>query len=475
MGREVQRRLLRIFACRVVQVHGASRLRGGLAARKLRGLQSPPMAATPSAKVAAEEIRPEAGPQTVRWGRAVSWAFYDFANTIYSALVLSYAITLHVKEYTGAEKWTFLTMGLSLLASGLVLPFAGEVADRTGRPKRYLLVLTLICCACCVAVSFADVAWLILGLFLVANFCFNSSLTFYDSLMPMLAPRRRLGTVSGLGVGLGYAGVAFALPLGWLVVALYTRAGAAHALRPLFALAGVLFLLFSVPLFAVVPEKPAAKPLRAGQSVLRLAWRRVLVTVRLLLRGRDRRVLLFLVGNFFLVDTLNVGIIAAAPYMVHVFGLAKQTAMLYLIPFSLGAAALGAAGGKVADAIGARRTMLSAGGCVLVALVVSAAARRFALFLPVFVILGGYGLASIWVAGRKLLVELVPQGQLGKYFGLYNVGHKLSVIGAVLFGLLADVRIAGHPTAGYRLGLLVQVPFVLIGLVCIYKVGWDGD
>ncbi len=79
------------------------------------------------------------------------------------------------------------------------------------------------------------------------------------------------------------------------------------------------------------------------------------------------------------------------------------------------------------------------------------------------------------MAGRKLLVELVPEGQVGKYFGLYNVGHKLSVIGAVLFGLLADVRIAGHPTAGYRLGLLVQVPFVLIGLVCIYKVRWDGD
>ncbi|MFO8007574.1 MAG: MFS transporter [Candidatus Brocadiia bacterium] len=427
------------------------------------------MGATPPPEVAAEDV----GPQTVHWGRAVSWAFYDFANTIYSALVLSFAITLHVKEYTGEEKWTFLTMGLSLLASGVVLPFAGEVADRTGRPKRYLLALTLVCCVSCVAMSFADAAWLILGLFCVANFCFNSSLTFYDSLMPMLAPRRRLGTVSGLGVGLGYAGVAFALPLGWLAVDLYTRTGAAHPLRPLFALAGALFLLFSVPLFAVVPEKPATKPLRAGHSALRLAWRRVLVTLRLL--PRHRRVLLFLVGNFFLVDTLNVGIIAAAPYVVHVFGLEKQTAMLYLIPFSLGAAALGTVGGKMADAVGARRTMLTAGICVLVALVVSAATRQFALFLPVFVILGGYGLASIWVAGRKLLVELVPEGQLGKYFGLYNVGHKLSVIGAVLFGLLADLRIGGSPTAGYRLGLLVQVPFVLIGLVCIYRVGEDGD
>jgi UMF1 family MFS transporter len=413
-------------------------------------------------------MRDSHAPAGVNWGRAVSWAFYDFANTIYSALVVSFAITLHVKEFTGVEKYTFATVGLSLLASGLFLPFAGEIADRTGRAKRYLFVLTLGTCGACVALTFAASAWLILALFFIANFCYNSSLTFYDSMLPALAPRRRLGTISGLGVALGYVGVAFALPLGKLTVDAYARTDPAHELTPLFALAGILFLTFSLPLFLCVPAVPSSKKAPPGTRLVRLAYGRVLTTLRAL--PRHRPALLFLLGNFFMVDSLNTGIIAAAPYMVNVFGVARSDAMLYLIPFSLGAGILGALGGRLADSFGARRTMLAAGGCVMAAIVVGAVTTSFVLFIVVFVLLGGFGLANIWVAGRKLLIELVPPGQIGKYFGLYNVGHKLSMIGAVAFGLLADVRISSIPAGGYRLGLLSQTVLLAAGIACIWRV-----
>ena len=414
----------------------------------------------------------EATPDRVLWGRAVSWGLYDFANTIYSALVVSFAITLHVKEFTGVERWTFLTTGLSLAASGVFLPVAGEMADRAGGARRSLLVLTVVACLSCGLIGRTDSAWVMLGLFFVANFCFHSSLVFYDSLMPTLAPKRRLGMISGLGVALGYIGVAFALPVGWLVIEAYQHVDPQHELRLIFPLAGLLFLLFSVPLFVFVPEKAPTKKGAPG-NVARLAFRRVLTTLRLL--PRHRAVLLFLLGNFFLVDTLNTGIIAVSPYMVHVFGLEKQTAMLWLIPFSLGAGILGALAGWIADAAGPRRTMLGAGLCVGVSVVVGAFAPHFAVFMPVFVLVGGFGLAGIWVAGRKLLVQIVPDGQVGKYFGLYNVGHKLSMFGAVAFGLLADLEIPGVHAGGYRLGLLAQLLFLTVGLVCIYKVGADGD
>jgi len=74
-----------------------------------------------------------------------------------------------------------------------------------------------------------------------------------------------------------------------------------------------------------------------------------------------------------------------------------------------------------------------------------------------------------------MLVELVPPGQIGKFFGLYNVGHKLSMIGVVVFGLLADLHIRGVPAGGYRVGLLVQVVLFTVGLMCIYKVETPDD
>jgi UMF1 family MFS transporter len=410
-------------------------------------------------------------PARILWPRTVSWALYDFANTIYSALVVSYAITLHVKEFTGVERYTFIAGGGSLLASGLVLPFAGEIADRTGRPKRYLLCLTLVTCACCVAMSFAAAAWLILVFFCIANFSYNSSLTFYDSLMPTLAPRERLGFVSGLGVGLGYAGVLLALPMGSVVIGMREAAGAEHTKAPLFALAGGLFMLFSLPLFLFVPEKPATRAAPPGRSILRLAWKRVLVTLRLL--PRHRRVMLFLLGNFLLVDSLITGIMAAAPYMRHVFGLTDRQALAWMMPFSLGAALMGAVGGRLADRIGPRRGLLYAGAAVGAAVVACSVTRSFSVFAAAFIVFGGYGLANIWVSGRKMLVELVPPGQLGKYFGLYNVGHKLSLIGSVAFGMLADVHVPGIPAGGYRLGLLFELLPLSLGLVLIHRLRED--
>lgn len=407
-------------------------------------------------------------PDRLLWGRTISWAFYDFANTIYSALVVSWAITLHVKGFTGVEKFTFLTLAVSQAISGLVLPVAGEIADRTGRAKRYLFILTILTCASCAAISAARAVWLILGLFAVANFCYHCCLTFYDSFLPTLGPRNKLGLISGIGVSLGYLGVSFALPIGYLARELYAKGNPAHEMTPVFAVAGALFLLFSLPLFLRLPEKPASKRTPPGSRLTSLAFKRVLITIRLL--PRHKPVLLFLVGNFLCVDALNTGIVAYAPYMVNVFGLDEGRAGLWIIPFTLSAALLGVVGGKLSDTVGARRTMISAAVCVLAAVLIGAMARDFPVFIVSFILLGGYGLSTIWVAGRKLLVELVPPGQLGKYFGLYNVGHKLSMIGAVLFGLMADVRIPAVPAGGYRLGLLLQVVLLSAGVICIYKV-----
>jgi len=381
---------------------------------------------------------------------------------------VSYAITLHVKGFTGVEKYTFITMAASLVTSGLLLPFAGEASDRTGRPKRYLIFLTLLTCTCCVAISAAGTAWLILALFFVANFSYNFSLTFYDSLLPTLAPREKLGAVSGMGVGLGYAGTAFAIPIGFLVVARYGGADAQQQLRPVFAAAGGLFFLFSLPLILFVPEKRATKRTPPGVSIPRLAYKRVMVTLRAL--PRHRPVMLFLLGNFLCVDALNTGIIAYAPYLVNVFGLDARQTLLWMLPFSLAAGVLAVAGGLLSDRFGPRRTMISAGICVLAALLIAGVARSFPVFIASFVLLGGYGLSTIWVAGRKLLIELVPEGQIGKYFGLYNVGHKLSIVGAVAFGLVADLNLRGIEAGGYRLGLLLQTVLLSMGLVCIYKV-----
>jgi len=405
------------------------------------------------------------------WSRAMSWASYDFANTIYSAIIVSFAVALHVKEFTGREKYAFLAASLSLLASGLFVPFAGALADRTGRAKRYLVVFTVLCCLSCASITWVSSAALILGLYFLANFFYNSSLVFYDSLLPVVAPRSKFGLVSGIGVGLGYGGVAVALPIAMLVLHFYRMRGPEHELTPLFALAGALFLLGSLPLFLFVPERRVCNRLPAGGKLLRLAFNRTMVTVRAL--PRHKNMLFFLLGNFFCVDALNATIFAYAPYVENVLGIDRQWVMFWMIPFALSALGLGVLGGRLSDRMGSRRAMISAAVSFISAVIICSLCVTPYVFFPAFIVLGGYGLSTVWTAGRKMLLSLAPPGQVGKYFGLYNVGHKLSMIGTALFGIVADVEVPGMHAGGYRAGLLLQVVSMAVGMALIWKVRVD--
>lgn len=409
----------------------------------------------------------EAGTDELDWRKALSWASYDLANTIYSAVVVSFAIALHAKEFTGVERYTFATFSLSMLASGLFVPFAGELTDRTGRAKGYLVISTLVCCASCAAISWAFWAPLIFVFYFVANFSYQTSLAFYDSLLPVVAPEQKRGLVSGLGVGLGYGGTVIAVPAAIGLLWFYRGFDPVHELRFHFVLAAGLFLVGSLPLFLWVPERPARKEPLPGQKLLRLSFRRTMVTLRAL--PRHPAMLYFLLGNFLCVDALNAAIGAYAPYTENVLGLGRREILLWMIPFSVSALLLGILSGRLSDRFGAGRVMLSAAGGYIVAVVVCGVSSTRLPFYGAFILFGGYGLSTIWVAGRKMLLDLCPPGQVGKYFGLYNVGHKLSMVGILLFGLLADVDVPGLEAGGYRAGLLIQVVTMAAGAACILK------
>lgn len=414
----------------------------------------------------------------LHWGRATSWAFYDFANTAYSALVLSYAATLHLEKLTNINKPAFLTVAASMIACAFFVPMAGELSDRTGYTKRFVIAFTIPACLLVSAISFTLNPWLTVILLFCANFCYQASLPFYDSLLPTVAPPRRMGLVSGIGVGLGYGGVAATLPIGLLVMRLYRDMKGAepeYPLLPLFALAGALYLLFAVPLMLFVPEKPASKPVRGRVNLLRLAARRVLITLRTL--PRHKPVMLFLIGNFLCADSLNAGIVAASPFMVKVYALPFEQALLWFIPFTLCALILSYLGGRLTDRYGPKRTMIAAALSVGGAVTVGVLSPDFHVFIVSFMVLGGFGLSTVWVAGRRFLVMLVPPGQVGKYFGFYDVSRKLALVGLIAFGAVSDAvdgTLQLGPlqldAIGHRAGLLCLLPTLALGIWLISRV-----
>jgi UMF1 family MFS transporter len=99
-----------------------------------------------------------------------------------------------------------LTQTVSMVAAGLMVPVLGAICDRTSWTSSLLWASTLGAVAAIAALSLPRGVAPVLVLFAVANLTYQAALVFYDALLPSVTPLRRAGLVSGLGVGLGFAG-----------------------------------------------------------------------------------------------------------------------------------------------------------------------------------------------------------------------------------------------------------------------------
>ena len=268
--------------------------------------------------------------------RVAAWAFYDLANTIYSAIVMT---AFFPKIFV--DRWGVLwpvaaaTSG-TLLLSALVSPRLGAHVDQTGRARPGLDLSTNLCCAFTALLFFAaDWGPVAFALCYGATlFAYQAALTFYNTLLPVVAPPSRRGFVSGLGTGLGYAGIPLALLASGYVVE--TPLGQ----RGTFLLCAVLMTLGTIPLWLKVKDDPTRPRRAAGSSgfLPAVRWART-----------EPLLWTLLVANFVCADVANTLIQYAFVYFTDHVGMATKEALLHLIALSLTAMAGGLAVGRVAD------------------------------------------------------------------------------------------------------------------------------
>ena len=359
----------------------------------------------------------------------LSWAFYDFANTIFSAVVLTYYFPLYLTSLTQRNVSLGLTTTSAMVLAGLVVPWLGALSDRTGKTKAYLLRTTLLCIAFTFGLSlFVSIPMLIVS-FLLACFFYHSSLVFYNSLLPVIAEPRKQGWVSGIGTGLGYLGILFALPIAYGVDLVLGR-------RFVFSVAGILFLLFALPLFFWVPERKVERPLSFSFSLIGEEWKKVFRTLGSL--GKNPPLLFFFIGNFFVVDAMNTMIFWLVIYMAKVFNPPQNYLLITYLTFNFTAFLFGFVAGKLTDRWNAHKVLLLAALSLFVTVVLLVLMKSFWAFVILSLTGGSFGFSAAWTAGRKRVIEWSPGGEVGEYFGLYNLTTKISVVGSLIFSILAD-------------------------------------
>src|SRR3989344_2201143 len=183
-----------------------------------------------------------------------AWGMYDLANTIFSALFVTFFFPFYVKQFLGGNEFQIgLVFGLSMLAVGLVVPVIGAWSDQVGRRMPFIIVFTIACCLFTWLVAGVSLKWALVCGFL-ANFAYHGALTVYNALLPGLGNDEELGNVSGIGTAMGYVGTLIALGFAALILMRLgweTEAGA----KAIFGATALMFFVFSLPTFFGIREK----------------------------------------------------------------------------------------------------------------------------------------------------------------------------------------------------------------------------
>lgn len=381
----------------------------------------------------------------------VSWSLYDLANTIYSAIVMTAFLPPLFEGRYGSLTPFGVTTSLTLLASAFVSTRMGAVVDRTGRARPGLDVWTNVCTLATAGLYFVASAGALplLATYAVSLFAYQAALTFYNALLPVVAPPERRGFVSGLGTGLGYAGIPLALLIGKAVMA------SPLGLEGTFLVSAVLMTLGTVPLWLDVKDDPsrARAETPSPRLVDSLRW-----------VAKQPVLGLLLLTNFVCADVANTLIAYATMYFTDYAGLPLGEAVNLLIALSVTAMLGGLVVGRYADRV--RPTLLYGGACgaLVVGLVVAALAPHALAARVLLVVTGGVGVSTIWSVGRQLVIRVAPPERCGEALGLYGVTTKASIVGTTVFAILRD-----H--FGYQAAVLAQAATLTLGTALVLRLG----
>ncbi len=420
---------------------------------------------------AANPINP---PDVTKSGR-VAWALYDWANSAFGAVIVTFVFATYFSQgiasdsVTGTAQWGW-ALTASAMIGAVLGPILGAIADNGGRRKPWIFVFTWVCILATGLLWFAepDPSWVLFTLIavVIANLGLEMAGVFYNGMLKDLSDPDRMGRLSGWAWGLGYLG-----GLGCLIVALF---GFVQTETPLFGLdketaehvraTGPLVALwlavFSVPLFLLTPDKPV------GGLPAFVAVRQGLTQLyQTITHLKDHgKVVHFLFARMLYIDGLNTLFAFGGIYAAGTFGFELADVITFGILLNVTAGIGAFAFAWLDDRLGPKTVILIA----LTGLFICGLGAVLTHNVQHFWIIGG--LLGVFVgptqaASRTLMAKLAPPEQQTEMFGLYALSGKVTAfLGPFILGTVtvwADSQRAGMAT----ILLFFAAGFILLSML----------
>jgi UMF1 family MFS transporter len=411
-----------------------------------------------------------------------AWAFYDWANSVYSLVISSSIFPLYfgflfTKENPNidifgtsikATSLIFFITAFAFLTVAIISPILSGIADYLGNKKRFMQFFCYLGAASCIGLYWFTKENIIFGMccFYFGLVGFWGSLVFYNSYLSDIAFTEQHDKLSAKGFSLGYVGSVILLVICLYLIIGRTDEDAIHAMKLSFVFTGIWWIVFSQYTFHYLPKGNKNKhPLTF--SIVLNGYEELKKVQKLFFK--DATLKRFLIA-FFVYSMAVQTVMLVATYFGEQeinWGTAdeKRQGLIVSILMIQLVAVLGAVlTSKLALKFGNIKTLI---GINSVWIFICIGAFFVTKPIQFYLVAGIVGLVmgGIQSLSRSTFSKLIPEtNDTTSFFSFYDVAEKIGiVIGMLLYGSINQF------TGSMRNAILFLVLFFVIGVVLLFR------
>lgn len=385
-----------------------------------------------------------------------AWAFYDWANSVYSLVISTAVFPLYYSAITKGKAVRFLgidwehptslynyAIAFSLLVVAFISPVLSGIADYTGSKKRFMKFFCWMGGLSVMSLFFfegIDTLWIGIWFTILASIGFWASLVFYNAYLPEVAHPEQQDKASAKGFIYGYIGsiILLLINLGMIMFPDTLGITTGMASRISFVMVGLWWIGFAQVTFKKLPDDIYNK--QPDNDYIWKGYRELQIVLKEVLRYPTLK--RFLISFFLLSVGVQTIILMAAIFGSSELGLSSTSLIITILLVQVVAIFGAAVFSKLSEKWGNITALkVTLGIWTLVcfcAFMLDKSQENVSIYFYGLGGLLGFVQGAIQSLTRSTYSKLLPETEdHATYFSFYDVTEKIAiVIGMIVFGVL---------------------------------------
>ncbi len=413
-----------------------------------------------------------------------AWAFYDWANSVYSLVIGTTVFPIYYESVTDMDggivrflgtEWHNTTiytyaLGFSFLIVAFLSPILSAIADYTGNKKRFMQFFCLLGSLSVMSLYFftgKENVWIGLIFTILASIGFWGSIVFYNAYLPEVAAPEDQDRVSAKGFMLGYIGSVLLLAFNLSMVMkpeIYGITDTALPARISFLMVGIWWLGFAQFTFSRLPDNPYKR--KPEKDYIFKGYRELKIVFGEIKKYSQIKILLI---SFFLYSIgVQTIILLASVFGIKDLGLETSNLIITILLIQLvgivGAFVFSRLSKKIGNIKALKITILIWAFTCIGAYMLHKEDPN--VYLKFYALGGfiGFVLGAIQTLSRSTYSKLIPDEAKSHatYFSFFDVTEKIAiVVGMIIAGVVSSF------TNSLRLFILILAVFFIAGFIVL--------